>query len=222
MVDIIAHRGCPAYAPENTITAVEAAAPHVDMIEIDVRRCGSGELVVFHDEYLVRLTETHGAVSETDWQTLSAMTVGASESGIPLLSDLLDAVPDAVGVNVELKHDGMAADLRSIAADVGNEILVSSFHPSALSELEGAGFPLAYLFEDDGWEAALDRAADLDCAYVHPEYPLVDTDRVAAAHDRGLAVNTWTVPTAAEVERVRNAGVDGVIVDDWAIVRRDD
>ena len=52
---LIAHRGFAGVNPENTLQAVEAAAGVADAIEVDVRRCESGDLVVIHDETVDRL-----------------------------------------------------------------------------------------------------------------------------------------------------------------------
>ncbi|MFE2280957.1 glycerophosphodiester phosphodiesterase [Streptomyces sp. NPDC059454] len=55
---VIAHRGASAYAPENTLAAVdEAAALGVDWVENDVQRTRDGELVVLHDDSLQRTTD---------------------------------------------------------------------------------------------------------------------------------------------------------------------
>ena len=50
------------------------------------------------------------------------------------------------------------------------------------------------------------------------EHATAALERVESAHDRGLSVNAWTVPTAAAVSRLRGLGVDGVIVDSWTTV----
>ncbi|WP_254535091.1 glycerophosphodiester phosphodiesterase [Halomarina litorea] len=223
----IAHRGCAARAPENTVRAVELAAPHVDMVEVDVRRCGSGELVVFHDERLGRLTDGRGRVADRSYDHLRRLYVEGSDERIPLLPDLLAAVPPDVGVNVECKHAGVAADLLAALNGVPNEVLVSSFDPDALREVgEASDLPLAYLFHREvrrfgrDWTRAIERARRLGCSYLHPEYRLCleRPERIDRAHDGGFEVNTWTVKHPRTVERLREAGVDGVIVDDWAIV----
>ncbi|MEW1722986.1 glycerophosphodiester phosphodiesterase family protein [Streptomyces sp. NPDC093109] len=55
---VIAHRGASAYAPENTLAAVDtAAALGIDWVENDVQRTKDGELVVIHDETLRRTTD---------------------------------------------------------------------------------------------------------------------------------------------------------------------
>jgi glycerophosphoryl diester phosphodiesterase len=213
---VICHRGCPTHGPENTVEAVRQAAGHVDMVEIDVQRCGSGEIVVFHDTTLNRLTGERGAVATTPLETLRTLTVGDSEAGIPLFSSFLEAVPGDLGIDVELKHAGMTADLLEIASGADNELLFSSFVPQATAALAGSGYPLGHLFYE-GWDAELDAARSLGCESLHPSADLVDADRVARAHEREFAVVPWDVTDHGTVECFREFGVDGVIVDDWCL-----
>ncbi|KAB1198485.1 MULTISPECIES: glycerophosphodiester phosphodiesterase family protein [Haloferax] len=214
---VIGHRGCPALAPENTLAAFRAAATRLDWVELDVQRCASGELVVFHDETLDRLTDSTGLVADATLAALRALRVGDSDETIPTLREVLEALPEDVAVNVELKEPGLAADLAAVVADVEHEILVSSFDSEALREVrEQTDLPVAYLFADE-WDDALRVADELGCTAIHPRYDLLSAERVTEAHERGFDVNTWTVPESETVERLREWGVDGVIVDDPAL-----
>jgi glycerophosphoryl diester phosphodiesterase len=221
-VRVVGHRGCPLRGPENTVGAFRRAAPHVDWIEVDVRRCGSGDLVVFHDDDLDRLLGASGTVAETALADLRAHSVLDSDETVPTLSEALAAIPPEVGVNVELKETGVAADAARIWDAVDNEIVVSSFSREALRAAAAASDAPLAVIEADDWQRALDDAADLDCEFVHPEYHLVldDPGRVADAHDRDLGVNAWTIREPDPVDPLRDAGVDGLVVDDWALVGR--
>ncbi|MFF4013529.1 glycerophosphodiester phosphodiesterase [Streptomyces sp. NPDC001843] len=54
---IISHRGASAYAPENTLPAIDkAAALGFSWVENDVQRTRDGRLVVIHDDSLARTT----------------------------------------------------------------------------------------------------------------------------------------------------------------------
>jgi len=219
-VRVIGHRGCADQYPENTVLAMEQAAPHVDMVEIDVQRCASGELVVFHDDELDRLTDGSGAVARTDWDALKDLTVLDSDQTIPLLSDILDVVPAATGVNIELKHEGMASDVLDATDGVENELLYSSFSVPALRELrsEDDTIDLALLIGDASG-TPIQTANSLDCVAINPNYELVlSTEFRRTAHDNGFAVNTWTVDDADTASRLIDAGVDGLFVDRWDIV----
>ena len=243
---VIAHRGCPARGPENTVAAFRRAAAHAPAVELDVRRCGSGELVVFHDERLDRLLGVEGRVGDTDLDTLQSHTVDGETGGsggtagdarVPTLSTALDAIPDDTLVNVELKETSVASEAADLIADTANDVLVSSFSPAALSAYAAAGDePLAFVTAEPDWDAAVAAAVELDCAALHPQYELPfapegadepagppsdwDLDRarrrIETAHDRGLDVNVWTIRDPAPVAPLRAAGVDGLIVDDWA------
>lgn len=216
---MIAHRGCADQYPENTIFAVERSAPHVDMVEVDVQRCGSGEIVVFHDDELESLTDGTGSVRTTDWRTLRDLDVLDSGEPIPLLTDLLAAVPPDTGVNVELKHDGMASDVLSIAGEVENEVLFSSFDGDALRELRTADDDAStgYVFSDSP-DISRSIAADIGCETIHPSADLVrSSELVSNAHAGGFEVNAWTVATRELATALVDAGVDGLFVDRWDI-----
>lgn len=62
---IIGHRGAKGHIAENTLPSIsKAMALGVDGIEIDVFVCKTGELVVFHDKSLDRLTDGVGLIEE--------------------------------------------------------------------------------------------------------------------------------------------------------------
>ena len=216
----IAHRGCAAQFPENTLLAFRSVVPHVDMIEFDLRRCASGELVVFHDETLSDLTNGTGTIAETDLDELRTLDVLDSGESIPTLAELLDVVPPSVELNAELKESGIARDTLALLESSEHEYVVSSFDSNHIREVQGASpaAETALVFSSDP-DCNLDLAAALGCEYVHPRYDLCDgTDLIDRAHERGFRVNVWTVPTAAMVQRLRRSGADGVMVDELEVL----
>ncbi|SFC54596.1 glycerophosphoryl diester phosphodiesterase [Halobiforma haloterrestris] len=216
-VDVIAHRGFAAERPENTLEAVRYAASLADGIEVDVRRCGSGELVCVHDETLERLTggAVAGSVGRVDWETLQNVSIGPSDARIPRLAEVLEAVPPDTRLNIELKERGLAPDLLGLLEDFDGAVLVSSFDPTALWQVQSLadGVSLAYIFDEDP-DRGLETAANLECVAVHPSAGLCyETDIVDRAHERGFAVNAWTVDWGLEAARLALTGVDGVFSD---------
>lgn len=211
---LIAHRGFAGLHPENTLPAVEAAVELADAVEVDVRRCGSGELVVIHDESVDRVSDGEGPVADHTLAELRDLDVLDTGAGVPTLAEVLDVVPPAVGVNVELKEADLARDALDVAAEAAPQVTVSSFVEGELAacrELEPA-VPRAYLFADDP-DRALDRAGALDCAYLHPPHERCDERLVDRAHRAGMSVNAWTVDDEETAERLADVGVDGVIAD---------
>ena len=220
-VTLIGHRGCAGQNPENTVEAIERAAPHVDAVEIDVRRCGSGELVVFHDAELDRLTGASGRVADADWDDLRELTVLDSGNPVPRLGEALGAAPDGLLVNVELKEPGVASDALDVARRVGADVLFSSFHPEALAALRDRdpATDRALLVADGAPERAVETATALGCVAVHPPIDVATRPGFAeAAHDAGLAVNAWTAVDRGDAERLLAAGVGGIIADRWDVL----
>lgn len=219
-IRLIGHRGCANQYPENTVHAVKQSAPHVDMIEVDVQRCGSGELVVFHDDDLDRLTDSTGPVAATNWDVLKDLTILDSDETIPRLSDILAAVPPETPINIELKHGGMAEDLVSITDEYENPIHFSSFSPSALREIRkiDEDATLAFLLKESPM-VGLSIAADLGCVAVNPSVDLVlGSNVVQKAHESGFEVNVWTVDRPETARKLIEADVDGLFVNRWDIL----
>lgn len=211
---LIAHRGFLSSYPENTLQAIEAAIAVADGIELDVRRCGSGELVVIHDETVDRVTDGHGAVSDHTRSDLDALDVLGTGNGVPTLSDALRAVPDHIGVNVELKESGTEADaLESLAANHPQGI-VSSFHRDVLANCRAIepAIPRAFITDSDG-DDSIGVAAGLDCDYVHPSAELCTDRFVSKTHRSGMSVTAWGIDSPSDVEPLAEVGVDGVIAD---------
>jgi len=218
----IAHRGCMDDYPENTVAAFRASGPEADVVECDVQRCGSGELVVFHDAILDRVTGRSGRVGLTDWSELRELRVHGSDESIPRLSEVFDAVPEDTTVTLELKSQRIATSVVDHIDRVDHDVIVSSFDTSELRAARDAGASeLAVLCHEDP-QAALDVVQELDAEYVHPPKELcLDTDLVERAHDRGVEVDVWTEESrsdagqlrTADIDELRAAGVDGVNAD---------
>jgi len=95
---LIAHRGFADRYPENTLRAVREASRFADEVEVDVRRCDSGELVVVHDCTVDRVTDEEGAVAHHSLAELRALDVLGTGEGVPTLAEVLSAVPPTVWI----------------------------------------------------------------------------------------------------------------------------
>ena len=161
---VLGHRGASAEAPENTLSAFRLAmAQGADGVELDVWRCATGEVVVAHDEDLVRVAGNPLRIADAPLSALRAVDVGAYKGDrfrgerIPLLTEVLEALPTAF-VNVELKSGRRAGDLAlaHAAAEVirragaGERVIVSSFEWRLVAALRLAAPDVAtgLLFED--------------------------------------------------------------------------
>ena len=218
---VLAHRGANRERPENTLAAFRRAVElGADGVELDVHRTRDDGLVVRHDP-----DGPFGALAEL---TLAEVTDALPE--VPTLAAVLDACAGLL-VNVEIKHpppdaghdpDRRAADLvAGMLADRGgaDRVIVSSFDLPTVDRVRAVapavptGWLVAWADPIDALAVAHDHGHDA----LHPGvWSLVGSlavEVVAAAHDRGLAVNVWTVNEEDELRRLGQAGVDAVITD---------
>ncbi len=99
----IGHRGAKAHSVENTIASIEKALElRVHGIEIDVHKCISGELVVFHDFTLDEMTNGSGEVAKHTLEQLKILKV-KDQYEIPTLEEVLDIIDKKCILNIELK-----------------------------------------------------------------------------------------------------------------------
>jgi glycerophosphoryl diester phosphodiesterase len=217
-VRCIAHRGFAETYPENTVEAVRSAYEHVDAVEVDVRRCGTGEPVVIHDETVDRVTDGSGRVEEFSPAELADLDVLASGERVPTLSEVLAVVPAGGELNVELKEDDLATDVLAAGDDADVDLMISSASAAVLRSARDAGADrLAYLSAEDEADGILNTARTVDCTAIHPHWQLCVDQFVERAHDADMAVNAWTVPSRHDAESLAYVGVDGVIVDRPAV-----
>lgn len=223
---LIGHRGLNTVAPENTLAAIDAAADlGAHGVEVDVRTCKTGELVVFHDADLRRMT---GGADPRSVAALSLDELGAVDLGghtIPTLRQVIRRCRERrLFLNVEMKRDvpkrGLMVMLTARALrthDPEHPVVVSCFDPAMLLAFRQVApdVPAALLIAPkQRWTGGLTRP--LGVAGVHPERSLITADDVAWHHERGRRVMTWTVNDLDAAERLLAAGVDGIITDDPA------
>lgn len=111
MVDVIAHRGASAYAPENTLAAFELAVEQgAHWFELDCTLSRDGRVIVIHDDTVDRTTTGTGRVGDLSLPDLKALDAGSWKDPafagvqIPTLEEALDLAKDRIGVYIEIKN----------------------------------------------------------------------------------------------------------------------
>ena len=166
---VIGHRGAPARAPENSLASFAlAVAAGGDAVETDLWVTSDGELVCHHDRELGRTTDSGGSIPALDLAEVRQARVVRSEYGdfaaafaiqrVPTLDELLAAIPDRVGVALELKDPAFAeplvaaalAELMAARIDAGTVMLLS-FHRELLEAAREAapGVWVGLIFEHE-------------------------------------------------------------------------
>ena len=217
----IGHRGAKGHLAENTLESIEKALKiGVDGIEIDVHKCASGELVVFHDFTLDRMTNGTGEISKHSLSQLKQLKV-LDKYIIPTLTEVLDLIDKKYLINIELKGKNTATGTHEIVMDYiqnknwsYNQFIVSSFQQNELQSLYGlnGNIPLAVLTKASV-SNAIQFAKTIKALAIHPNHALLTNENVKVAQEQGFKVNTWTVNEKETIERMKSYGVDGIISD---------
>ncbi|RJQ33711.1 glycerophosphodiester phosphodiesterase [Candidatus Parcubacteria bacterium] len=214
----IGHRGAMGYEPENTLRSfAKALELGVDMIELDVYVCQSGELVVIHDDKVDRTTNGHGYVVDKTFTEIRSLLIAQGEK-IPTLSEVFDLVDKKVPINVELKGEHTAEPVAQLIGQYIKEkdwtaehFLVSSFDHYELKRFKElmpeirvgaliAGIPIGY-----------SKFAEEVSAYsVHLSLDFARQKYIADAHQRGFKVFVYTVNDKDDINKMKELGVDGL------------
>ena len=132
-----AHRGLhDATRAENSLSAFAAAVDAGYGIELDVRLSKDGELVVFHDDTLDRVTEGHGRVDSKTLSELQELHLSKTDDTVPTFAEVLALVRGRVPLLVEIKEDpfkyGVTEKCAEMLQGYEGEFIVESFNPLAL------------------------------------------------------------------------------------------
>jgi glycerophosphoryl diester phosphodiesterase len=228
-----AHRGGAADGDENTVEAFgRAVALGYRYVETDVHATADGVPVVFHDAALRRVTGSAGRVAALRWADLATVRVGGA-GAVPRLDDVLAAWP-GVRFNVDVKADTAVAPAVAAVrrAAAGDRVLLASFSDARLARLRVLAGPAVATALGARSVLRLRLAsltglpARLPPSAVAAQVPvrgagltLVDGRFLAYAHRLGLQVHVWTVDDAAEMRRLLDLGVDGIMTDRVDVLR---
>ena len=223
----IGHRGARGYIAENTLESIQKALDlNVDGIEIDVFRCASGEIVVFHDKKLQRLTGHNGLIEETTFEELKNMLV-EGRYRIPTLQQVLEKIGGKILLNVELKGENTAIPtatiLKQYLSDSQSDIkklIVSSknWKELTLFKNQNTNIPIGVLshyniFLEKGVDAIIEKGRELSALAIHPKFSTLNKKAIDKMHSAGFLIYSWTINSPKDIQRAIRLGVDGIITD---------
>lgn len=239
----VAHRGGARLAPENTLGAFRnALALEVDAVELDVQMSRDGQLVVFHDNTLERLTEGHGNLLDLDFAYLRSLNAATHFPGgwsareqIPTLREVLELVKGRAHVLIELKssqrdgeygrYPGMVpAVLEDLQAmEMLDQVLLIAFDWELLAEAKQrqpeveTGLILSSEVWDvqaEGWvAAACRRARELGSAWIDIDQRLLTLEGAQIIRQEDLHLAAWTANTPEDIQHCQNVGVEALATD---------
>ncbi|GAB4346604.1 MAG: glycerophosphodiester phosphodiesterase [Candidatus Abyssubacteria bacterium] len=240
---VFAHRGASGDAPENTLVAFEMAVEAgADILEMDVHATRDGHIVVLHDEDLARTTNGAGVVSSVTLEELRRLDAGYrfSPEGterfpyrgknvtIPTLQEVAERFPK-VPFNIEIKQieppierrvfDVLKktghAEITLLAAEKDSFIqrirALESGLPTNFASSEVLEF-LQRVYRRD-WSAYEPPGQALQIPETYEGMKVLTKEMLEAAHEFGVEVHVWTVKEEADMRRLLDMGVDGIMTD---------
>ncbi|GCF07866.1 glycerophosphodiester phosphodiesterase [Dictyobacter arantiisoli] len=239
----IAHRGGSLLAPENTLAAFRnALTMPVDMLELDVQMSRDGQVVVFHDATVERVTNGTGNLLDLDFAYLRSLDAASHFPGgwplpeqIPTLREVLALAHNRVQVCIELKlseRDGVygrypriaeaiVEDLR--ATKMVDQVLLISFDWVALAKISRLENSLVtgalvsrdlWTFEEDPTLEKLCKQVSLaGCNWIDLDRELFTPELLSTVHRNGFKLGLWTVDDLAELRSFASVGVDALTTD---------
>jgi glycerophosphoryl diester phosphodiesterase len=241
-----AHRGGAGDHPENTMGAFDAAVRlGYTYVETDVHLTADGVVMAFHDSVLDRITDRTGPIAASTVQEVEQADAGhtfTQDDGrtfphrgagvrIPRLGALLDAWPQ-VRVNIDPKSDAVVAPLVEVLRrhDAFDRVCVGSFSDARIAQVRSLSGdrictsmgPRATAIAWAACRSGRIPRLGADCLQIPTHtrgIPVVTPALLRAAHRGGLKVHVWTIDEESEMERLLDAGVDGIMSDRIGVLR---
>ncbi|MGQ9523321.1 MAG: glycerophosphodiester phosphodiesterase [Armatimonadota bacterium] len=234
---IIAHRGYSAAAPENTLAALRlAAAVRADLVEVDVRLTKDGVPVLLHDASLDRTTNGSGPLAGVTASAVKQLDAGSwfgsqfAKEPVPTLCEALKLAAEDRPLLLEIKETEASVPSAEVVRSAGavDRVVVQSFLPDAVLAFRTtlpqvpAGFLVTPGKEDDPtssqWVAKVCAlASECGAAFAAVHYRAITPRLVEYLFRRGLSVWAWTVDDPADMKRLADWGVAGLITNNPTI-----
>jgi glycerophosphoryl diester phosphodiesterase len=235
---VIAHRGANSVAPENTISAFSAARERgADGIEMDVKLTADGQVVVMHDQTVDRTTDGHGLLRNFRLADLRCLDAGSwfdrsfARERVPTLEEVFTNFKDSILYDIELTNYATPFDnlLKKVLAliqkyNLNQQVVVSSFFPTNISQFHNLApsIPggLIALSGAAGFLSRSEVGRWFSPLVVIPVYRDLTQEYIRRQKERRRMVIPWTVNKPADIQRLANWGVTGIITDEPEIARK--
>lgn len=223
---VIGHRGANSLAPENTLKSFQKAIElQADYIEFDVHESKDGEIVIIHDANTLRTTGKLGLVHNMTLKELRELDFREGEQ-IPTLGDLIKIAKGKIGLNCEIKANGIAHKIVTILQDANiiDSTIISSFKHEELLKIQDLepNLKIAPLGPTKtGWitnwfsrKNLLKFTHEHQFYAINPFHKIVNKRFVKKAHDDNIKIFPWTANSTVAIKKLIELDVDGIITND--------
>jgi len=220
---VIGHRGAMGHALENTIESVEKAVNlNVDGIEIDVFKSKTGELIVYHDPSLKRLSNSTALIEDISLDSIKKVKLKGGLM-IPILEEVIDVIPENIFLNIELKGKNTAYATNKIISEYltrynwpPSKFIISSFNWNELKNFRSinADVPIAILVDSlYKIDSAIRLSKELNAISLNTNNKFLTNEIVKKIHSNDIKVYPYTINAPENIKRMKLMGVDAIITD---------
>ncbi len=218
---IIGHRGACGYEAENSLASFQRALDlGVNMVELDLYVCKTGEMVVTHDNNVKLTTNGYGNVVDMSFQELRALKVQGKEQ-IPTLQEVIALINRRIPINIELKRPNSAKPVAQLINKYlkngwsNDDFVVSWFDHDQGNEFKQLcpTIKTGILFSSQKTKNIIQRAAQHQANFIGLDVKAVTKELVHEVHVAGFEVYVWTINDKVVADRMRSFKVDGIFSD---------
>lgn len=218
---VCGHRGAMGHETENTLASIKKGMElKADMLEIDVFKIKTGEIVVFHDDDLDRITNAKGKIEAYTFEDLRKILV-AGKHQIPTLQEVIETIDKKVVLNIELKGTNTAADTYRIIEEYkkkgwrNKDFFISSFRIGELQKMRSLSTEIAIglLTYKDPIEDIIITGKELKAQAINPYFKTLTVENVAIMKANNFKIYPWTVNEPADIKNLQQLKVSGIITD---------
>jgi glycerophosphoryl diester phosphodiesterase len=223
-VAVTAHRGSSLAAPENTMSAVRLAIEQgADFAEIDVQETADGEIVLLHDDDLMRIASLNKRISELSFAEVQELDAGSwfsreyAGERIPRLLDIIELARGRIKLNIELKGTQKPSRVTQRVVemvrqqDFLGQCVITSIDREALREAKKLEERLEV---GQIVTVSVGDITRLDVDFLSVSAKNVNQQLIRAAGRSGKQIHVWTVNNPRQMSTMINLGVDNIITDD--------
>ncbi|UIP95559.1 glycerophosphodiester phosphodiesterase [Acinetobacter johnsonii] len=225
---IIGHRGARGEAPENTLGSFQYIHDlGIRAVEFDVRQLRDHELIIMHDDNMLRTTGIDQALyplnsTQLDTYNQAHIWLDWEKQSTPTLRQALQIMQDFEHLEVEVKAVETQAEAERLIQHLTQQLrgfehnaVITSFDLKILQALQHqhSTFKRGLLIEDDIQHLAIEQALKYDCCQIGWMNQLATDDLLKATQQANLALSVWTVNDIERAKHLRDSGIDGLITD---------
>lgn len=231
MNKIVAHRGWPSRAPENTMSSIELALKDakVDMIEIDVQLTKDEEIVVIHDFNIDRTSNGKGYIKELEYKELKRLDFGSwfskdyKNERIPRLEEVLSLIRDKKELVIEIKDISGENKILDRLYDILKEfkyidnIYVKSFNHELIrsfKQYDNNLIKTGLLFV--GLPTLIpEQIKFTNCSFISIQYQSINPKLIRDLKANSIDIMAWTVDNREDIQKIKSLSNDIAIITNY-------